>query len=322
MTDIEFAQRLVNVLTDKELQDAVRQASAKGFMIPGYKNAWKASKMQIVSAMKFKIKGDGRNGRLLIEAVSTLNDDYSTDKITAKQLAKRWLEKKENTEQEIIIDDLKKMEAVFLSDIVSKKENRQNITETTNRKSIDDEKIEKLTKRITELQNKNKQHSSTIRSNKIQISNMGNENEHLKKNIERLLCKVAEKDNIICEIKEKLQEQKQLLEIKEEMVQSLKEEIQLLQKFKDRAPKILCFYKETPQDIDLSGFNITYAKQLDEKQRLCIENNEYDKIWIIVKKFSFNEICEIKHLAGTRAMEFYSLSKLKDAVGGQNGFKR
>ena len=157
MNDIEFSKKIIKLLSEEELQIAVKQATLKGLKVPGYKNAWKAPKTQISAIMKNQVKKGVWNSGLLINAVAQM---YEGDgKLTITKLAKLWIDGENTTDIERDIDLLEKVfaEQKLADDITEKNDNNE---------------VEDIHNQIVEFEKIKKQQQDILQENKILIKNL------------------------------------------------------------------------------------------------------------------------------------------------------
>lgn len=231
-------------------------------------------------------------------------------------MAKQWLQ---NDNDDILYkkieDELKRMEEK--KNNVSTEEKKLSSSDTIIVKDNLLNENKEMQKKNEELKEKNKKLQLIIQGNKIEISNLKNDVTQLKKANEKLE-KDLEKKQSECERyqSDSINYDKQIKE-KDEQILLLLKKIEELKRYKECAPKILCFIKTNTDEIDLGGYDITYAKEWNEIQKSSIISQVYDEVWIIHKGFSYNDITEIKACVSCTVKEFLSLARLKNKIGGR-----
>lgn len=311
---LEFSQRLIKVLDEDELQEVLKKAVVQGFSVQGFKNPWKAPKPAVTKGMERKKKGGEYYYEIILNAIANISGQ-SGSQSEAGAIAKQWLKiDNDNPQYEKIEKDLHKLEEMT------------NILDLNKKKTVSQYKVEKddiigenekLSKRNEELQQRNKKLQLTLQGNKIEISNLKNDVTQNKKMYERVQINFEKKQKECDEYQKDYENAIKQVKEKNEYISLLLTKIGELERYKECAPKILCFSKMSTNDIDLSGYDITYAKDWEDAQKVSLMSQEYDEVWIIYKGFSFNDIKEIKSSASCLVKEFLNVERLKNKIGGR-----
>lgn len=311
---LEFSQRLIKVLDGDELQEVLKKAVAQGFSVQGFKNPWKAPKPAVIKGMERKKKGGEYYYEIILDAIVNISGQ-SGSQSEAQAIAKKWLKiDNDKIQYEKIEKDLLKLEEkINILEINKKKTVSQPVVEQGDIISEND----KLRKKNEELQQRNKKLQLTLQGNKIEISNLNKDVAQYKKKYERVQKINEEKQKEYDEYQNDYKNAIKQVKEKNEYIALLLTRIEELKKYKECAPKILCFIKTSTKDIDLSGYDITYAKEWGDSQKVSLMSQEYDEVWIIYKGFSFNNIKEIKSSASCLVKEFLSVERLKNKIGGR-----
>lgn len=311
---LEFSQRLIKVLDENELQEVLKKAVAQGFSVQGFKNPWKAPKPTVIKGMEKKKKGGKYYYEIILDAIANISEQRGSQS-EAGAMAKQWLKiDNDEPEYEKIKEDLLKLEETAkVLEMNKSKSVSQSVVE---KKDLIGEN-DKLCKKNEELQQRNKKLQLTLQGNKIEISNLKNDATQFKKMYERVLNNFEKKQKECDKYQNDYEDAIKQIKEKNEYILLLLTKIEELKKYKECAPKILCFIKMSTSDIDLRGYDITYARDWGEIQKASLMSQEYDEVWIIYKGFSFSDIKEIKSSASCLVKEFLSVERLKNKIGGQ-----
>lgn len=311
MDTLEFSQRLIRVLDDNVLQEILKKAATQGFSVQGFKNPWRAPKPAIIKDMKRKKRGGEYYYIIILETIAKLD---SLNEVAT--MAKQWLQ---NDNGDILYkkieDELKRIEEKKNNVFIEEKKPSSLEPMIVEDNLLNENK--EMQKKNGELKEKNKKLQLIIQGNKIEISNLKKDVTQLKK-INEKLEKDFEKKQSECEQyqSDSINYNKQIKE-KDEQIELLLKKIDELKRYKECAPKILCFIKTNTDEMDLGVYDITYAKEWNDVQRASIVSQVYDEIWIVHKGFSFNDITEIKANVSCTVKEFLSLARLKNKIGGR-----
>jgi len=310
---LEFSQRLIRVLNDDEMQEVLKKAALQGFSVQGFKNPWKAPRPSIIKGMRYKKRGGQYYYLIILEAIANLSDLESSE-ISIQILADQWLNN-DDIPHEIIENNLKILE--------EKRRNTSDENELVVKLesvATDDTFLEEnhqLQKKNEELQDINKKFRFTIQGNKIEISDLRNnitKLENANEKLEKIIKQKQEEYNEYLKGYENLIIQ---IDEKDKYISTLIVQIEELKKYKECAPKILCFLKENTDDINFVGRDITYAKEWTDIQKESLASQEYDEIWIVHKGFTYSDITEIKASVSCTVKEFLSIARLKNKFGGK-----
>lgn len=324
MNRLQFSTRLIKVLGDDEIKEVLKKASSKGFSIPGFKNPWKAPITTVIWHMEQKDKEGNYYYTMLLDIISELNIKEDEKSISPSKIVQEWKENGKIINQKIE-DDLISLEKEStyqrnniedeISICVDDQSNNYN-------EIILEEKNEELKEQNKLLQDKNKKLQTLIQSYKIEIGNY-------KQEINKIQ---SENSKLIKQINELLINLEQCLKEKDEIMKNSKEiedhnlllinQINELQKYKEYAPKIICFIKAKVKDEEFKGYDIVFVKDWNNKYENNIISNMYDEVWVVHKGFSYNDITEIKGCATCEVKEYLNISQLRNEMEEKNEYNR
>lgn len=312
MDTLEFSERLVKVLDEDELQEVLKKAVSRGFSVQGFKNPWKAPKPVVIKEMKQKKRGGEYYYMIILHAIADVTT-LKNSQIVIQSMAKQWLQNNINkTSNKNVETDLIKLEEKIA---VSTEEKKEVVSQSIASKVSLSEENEKLQKTNEEYKKKSKKLKTTIQGNKIEISNLKNEIIQLIKINKKIQGEYEKKKNEFEKSQSDYAAISQQIKEKDKYITELLEKIEGLNRYKECAPKILCFIKTNKEQIDFSGYNITFARGWKDAQKMSLENQQYDEIWIIHKGFSYYDIKEIKDNFSCTVREFLNVVRLKNKMG-------
>lgn len=324
MDTTEFSARLIRILNEKELRETLKKSIAQGFSVQGFKNPWKAPRSTIIKCMEQKDRDGKYYYMTILEIISSLVDSENDNEISSSSLVKQWLNNNKILNEKIendltILEDKYKAYNTKKEQIVS----NDSIKEVN---VLHQNKLGQANRILQEkniaLQEKNKTLQSTIQSNKIEISNLEKvisklqkENQKLDKEFNKTKIDMDTYNIHKVETRQKLNESNKYNLL-------LLDQIEELKKYKECAPKIICFIKTRVQDSDFGGYDITYVKEWNDNYKENLENNQYDEIWIIHTGFSYSDITEIKTYASCKVKEFLNITQLKNKMEEKDEYNR
>jgi hypothetical protein len=306
---LEFAKEVVAVLSDADLSNVIKKAASNGFVVQGFKSPWKAPRSQIIGpGISKKKRGGDYYYITLLKAVvdSEIIIDNGTE---LSELVKNWVQDDKTHDE---ISD--KLEQIKLQKFKNGEKEKGLDTDKNETEIINSEV--KVKEKNIELQEKNKKLRQINQSNKIALDNsqqkiqqLQKENEKLKKDTERL---TAENEECI----NKLNDLKEQIIVKDKKIQELVSQIGDLEKYKQRAPKILCLCKRKLDYIYFEGYDIAFENSWDEEVKDKILTQNFSEIWFISKGFSYNVFLEIQDLVKCSVKKYLNIDKMLSEIGG------
>ena len=306
MNDLEFVQKIIPVLSDEELSRVLKCSSAKGVVIPGFsKSPEKAPRKKVITSLKQKIKR--RNYyELILEVLYELADNEFQSNQNFNYI-RHWRE--DNSQHNNILFELENLIKNRQTDNL-KQENQIERNIDINQENIRlQEENFRLTEKNNELQERNKKLQSSLQKKKIEIDNLNksiqkiqrdhskqkDELDSLKQNIERLNTnEVMLKEEIL---------------IKENCIKEFEKKIEELGKYRECAPKILCFIKKK-EELFFEGYDITFISNWCIEVKENIKDNTYSEIWYVHKGFQYSDFIDIKEMFTCKILEFSNVQQL------------
>lgn len=324
MDRLEFSKRLIKVLEDDEIKEVLKKASSKGFSVPGFKNPWKAPITTVIRRMEQKGKEGEYHYMLLLDIISELNVKEDEKSNSPSKVVREWKENGKIVNEQIeydlvILEEKNKYHKKSAADeiCICADDKINNYSEINL-----EEKNEALKEKNKLLQDKNKKLQALIQSNKIEIGDY-------KQEINKIQ---GENSKLMNQINELLNNLDQCLKEKDEAIKKSKEiedhnlvlinQINELEKYRECAPKIICFIKAKVKDEEFKGYNIVFVKEWNNKYENNIVSNMYDEVWMVHKGFSYNDITEIKGCARCEVKEYLNISQLRNEMEEKNEYNR
>lgn len=305
MKDSEFVKKILGLVREDEYRLIISKACSKGFVVPGFSNNKRTSKLNIPITLvtnsvvlNARKQIDRCNYEILFDVIKSIAEERNEPE-DLLYYAVRWSEDSETHEE------IEKK----LVDMEREKNNIKNETDACytelDKSETEEEECGKLKETNLRLQNeierlreKARKNKEELQYNKIVISNikqqnaklekenekLKNENEELKEDIQRCTSeyetKAKKADDIIIEQKKEINELQNLIDD--------------LKQYKAAAPKILCFAKN-PSKLVIPGYNIYFVSRIDEQIQEYIKES-YDGIWYVRKGFNHANLLSIKQM--------------------------
>ena len=310
MNNSEFTKRIIDDLNDLERRKVIKKAIQNGFTVDGFsRKPYDAPIIAIKNCLNIK-KRNKFQYEIILEAMCELSDEDGACEIF--KYVKLWMED-ENSHNQI--------ESML-------KENDDNNNEKCNEENLEDQnlvdieaeqakykvKIEELEKELQGVRERVKQQKQTIQENKIEISNLKQDIARLEKeckqrqilneSLEEDIAKLSkEKEDVVTELEKKKYE-----------ISELKKSIDALQLFKYNAPKILCILKQK-KSVEIPGFDINTIHKWDDEIKENILKEEYTKIWLVHRGFTYDKISDIKDtFEKEKIKEFNNYNKMYETI--------
>lgn len=303
----EFVERILKVLNEQEYERVLKIAASNGFTVNGFsKDITKAPISLVIRELNSRVKKKEQSKTsIIIRALASIptdknSGDYDKRPIEAGILWKEKIEDKKIRAIEIL-EELEKTRQ-------KKEKNEVKNEEISDCKEIrncenDDQMKQKLREKIKQLQYK-------LQGLKIENENINKKYTDLAKLYEKIN---SEKKDIIEE------RDKQLLNIasiqndldnEKELNKKMKEKITYLSKFEPDKLKILCFSKDNIDKQKFSTYEIDTVNWCSSNEIDNIEWSIYDRIWIITKDYTYNDICAISEKSQCKIEKYFNINKI------------
>lgn len=302
MKDIEFVKEVLGLLDEEDYRLVYNQACSRGFTVPGFSNKKRTNNIPIAlitrsGVLQAKGRRDKYNYEILLEAMKSVALEKN-DKNSILYDVKIWCEDTDSHEEiEKRINEIEKnnndaYKLLEMEDVKEEINIEKKICNDLEKKNL------QLENEIEKLKEKVKKYKDDLQHNKIQIGQLKEENGKLTKECEKLnnknetLNQKFEKQ--VSEHALELEKASNVVSEQKKEIEWLNKQIEELQQYKDVAPKILCFTKESSR-IMLAGYDICFMSCVDELTKECIDVC-YDEIWYVRKGFNHADLIYIKEL--------------------------
>lgn len=311
MNDLEFTKKVIGVLNEAEVQKVLKKAITHGMVIPGFsKNPAKAPKQTIMMSLSQRSKGEYYYAIILKVMYEFANNEFADNQRFL--FVKRWRDNK--SEHEKIEEELGQLIEYMKSENSETADTTIVAEEDRNVKLKDVER--ELVKKITVLQERNKKLQASIQRKKIEADNLNKNFQKAQKENEKQKTEINKLEQQIVELEMSREVLRKEIFEKNSCIKNLLEQIEELSKYREHAPKILCFLK-TKEEINFEGCDVTIADRWDLEVKESLAQVVFDEIWYVHKGFQYGDFIEMKENFTCRIQEFTNAQQLVEYIGGQ-----